>query len=219
MDHRSVNRRPVWLRRLLLAIPLFIAAFASVATSVKQFTFAELNDRASLIVEGKVLAVQAREDGLGGGIGTYVLIQVLDPLKGPDVGSEVELRFSGGTVADRTLQFADMVIPKNGEKGIYFIESLDAYQINPLVGWSQGHFIERMDTQTGLRKIYTPDGRAVLGLGDQSREQEQKVLSGSDGTASDIQVANKKGRSSHAMSSTDFKALIRRNTALQGNRQ
>jgi len=76
-----------------------------------------------------------------------------------------------------------------------------------------------MDTQTGLRKIYTPDGRAVLGLGDQSREQEQKVLSGSDGTASDIQVANKKGRSSHAMSSTDFKALIRRNTALQGNRQ
>lgn len=217
MDHCPVSRIPLQLHHLLLAVIFSIAAIPSAATSVKQYTFAELNDHASLIIEGKVIAVEAREDGLGGGIGTYVRIRVLDRLKGPDVGPEVELRFAGGTVADRTLQFADMVIPKFGEIGVYLIESLDAYQINPLVGWSQGHFIEIADAQSGLRKVYTPDNRAILGIGGESGMQERQVLSGSHGTALEIQVAKRRGRSSKAMSSTDFKDLILQDIALRGS--
>lgn len=202
---------------LLLAVIFSIAAIPGAATSIKQFTFAELSDHASLIIEGKVIAVVAREDGLGGGIGTYVRMQVLDRLKGPNVGPEVELRFAGGTVANRTLQFASMVIPKFGETGVYFVESLDTYQINPLVGWSQGHFVEIADAQTGLRRVYTPDKRAILGIGGGSRVQEQQVLSGSQGTAFEIQVAKKRGRSPQAMNSTEFKDFILRDIALRGS--
>ena len=216
MDRRPVVRRPGRLRHLFAAVILVIAAIPGAATSIRQFTFAELSDHAGLIIEGKVIAAVAREDGLGGGIGTYVRIRVLDHLKGPDVGPEVELRFAGGTVADRTLQFADMVIPKSGETGVYFVESVDTYQINPLVGWSQGHFVEIADAQTGLRRVYTADRRAILGIGGGPGAQERQVLSGSHGTALEMQVAERRGRSSQAMNSTEFKDFIRRDIALRG---
>jgi hypothetical protein len=216
MDRCPVIRRPDRLRHLLIAVTLSIAALPGAATSIMQFTFAELSDHASLIIEGKVIAAVAREDGLGGGIGTYVRIRVLDRLKGSDVGPEIELRFAGGTVADRTLQFADMVIPKLGETGVYFVESVDSYQINPLVGWSQGHFVEIADAQSGLRRVYTPDRRAILGIGGGPGAQEQQVLSGSRGTALEIQLAKKRGRSPQAMNSTGFKDFIRRDIALRG---
>jgi hypothetical protein len=219
MDRRPVVRRPDRLRHLFIVVVLVIAAIPGAATSIRQFTFAELSDHASLIIEGEVIAAVAREDGLGGGIGTYVRIRVLDHLKGPDVGPEVELRFAGGTVADRTLLFADMVIPKFGETGVYFVESIDTYQITPLVGWSQGHFVEIAEAQTGLRRVYTPDRRAILGVGSGPRLQEQQMLSGSHGTALEIQVAKRRGRSSQAMGSTEFKDLIRRNIALPESRR
>ncbi len=217
MDRRPVIRWPDRLRQLLMAVMLSIAAIPGAATSIRQFTFAELSDHASLIIEGKVIAAVAREDGLGGGIGTYVRIRVLDRIKGPDVGPEVELRFAGGTVADRTLQFADMVIPKPGETGVYFVESVDAYQINPLVGWSQGHFVEIADAQVGLRRVYTSDGRAILGIAGGPGAQQQQMLSGSHGTVLDMQVAKKRGRSSQAMNSTEFKDFIRRDLALRAS--
>ena len=215
MNRRPIIRRPVRLRLLLIAAILSFAARPGAATSIKQFTFPELSDHASLIIEGKVIAAEARADGLGGGIGTYVRVRVLDRLKGPEFGPEVELRFAGGTVADRTLQVADMVIPKLGETGVYFVESVDAYQINPLVGWSQGHFVEIADAQTGLRRVYTLDRRAILGIGGGPSAQERPALSGNHGTALEIQVAKKPGQSSHAMSSTEFKDSIRRDIALR----
>ena len=216
MDRRPLVRSPVRLRYLLVAVILSIAALPGAATSIKQFTFAELSDHSSLIIEGRVIAAEARDDGLGGGIGTYVRIQVLDRLKGPDVGPEVELRFAGGTVSDRTLQFADMVIPTLGETGVYFVESVDSYQMNPLVGWSQGHFVEIADAQSGLRRVYTPDRRAILGIGGGPGAQEQQVVSGSGGTALEIQSAKKRGRSPQAMNSTEFKDFIRRDIASRG---
>jgi len=212
-----VIRCPDRLRQLLMAVIVSIAAIPGAATSIRQFTFAELSDHAALVIEGMVIAAVAREDGVGGGIGTFVRIRVLDRLKGPVVGPEVELRFAGGTVADRTLQFADMVIPKIGETGVYFVESVESYQINPLVGWSQGHFVEIADAQTGLRRVYTPDGRAILGIGGGPETAQQQVLSGSHGTALEIQVASKRGRSPQAMNSTEFKDLIRRDIALRGS--
>jgi hypothetical protein len=202
-------------RLALIAALVALAATPAAATSIKQFRLAELGDHASLIIEGQVIAAVAREDGLGGGIGTYVRIRIIDRLKGPDVGPEVELRFAGGTVGDQTLQLADMVIPKSGETGVYFVESLDAYQLNPLVGWSQGHFVEMTDPQTGLRGMYTPDRRAILGIGS-AGVQQQQVMSGSHGTALEIQAATKSGQSPRAMNSTVFKRFIRKVLASRG---
>jgi len=44
-------------------------------------------------------------------------------------------------VGTARLEVTDMLVPQVAERGIYFVESLSAPQVNPLVGWSQGHFL------------------------------------------------------------------------------
>lgn len=185
-----------------MALPVF-------ATSVRQLAFAELCDRADLIIEGRVVATDARNEGPGRGIRTYVRIEVLDRLKGPAVGTEIELRFAGGSVAGRTMSVGDMRMPAVGEVGIYFVESLGRSQIHPLVGWDQGHFLEQLDEATGAAGIYTPSGRAVLGIGaDASRTQPRPVQSG-HGMALEVEVAADEGEPRQPMSVEAFKKRVR----------
>lgn len=56
-----------------------------------------------------------------------------------------------------------MVYPKLGERGIYFVESLSQQNINPLMGWSQGHFLIESDAlQTD--RVMTDNHLPVLGV-------------------------------------------------------
>jgi hypothetical protein len=199
---------------LLVAVPARLPA-----TSVLQFSFAELCAQAELIVEGRVLSADARADDLGGGIGTYVRIRVLDRLKGPDVGTELELRFSGGTVAGHTLSLADMRIPAVGETGIYFVESLTQIQAHPLVGWSQGHFLELVDGATRVPRVFTPAGRAVLGIAATgSGARQRQVLSGS-GAAAEVELAAPRAPMQAAMRVSDFKTRVRQTVVAGGARR
>ena len=203
-------------RSIALSMGLCLATITAtpvVASSVLQFTFDELNDHADLIIEGRVVAAQSRVEYPGGRIATYVRIAVLERLKGPDVGSEVELRFAGGTVGGLSLEIADMRLPAVGEVGIYFVESLRERQVHPLVGWSQGHFLERNDKKTGLPGVFTPAGKAVLGIGRAaSVVQRRPVLSGT-GTALEVLTEDAPTASRPAMSATEFKDTIRRTVA------
>jgi len=202
-----------WTRTLLVAWALALVATPAVATSVLQFSFDELGDHADLIIEGWVVSAESRVESPDGQIATYVRIVVLDRIKGPDVGAELELRFVGGTVAGYTLEVSDMVVPAVGERGIYFVESLRERQVNPLVGWSQGHFLERIDEQTGLPGVFTPAGKAVSGIrAGASVAQQRQVLQGT-GTALGVLVEDARSRSRPAMSATDFKDEIRRSVA------
>ena len=209
---RSNGRLPR-IRTIVVVWVLGFMARPVVASSILQFTFDELNDHADLIIEGRVVASQSRIDEPGGQIATYVRIAVLERLKGPDVGSELELRFSGGTVAGLSLEIADMRLPVVGEVGIYFVESLRERQVHPLVGWSQGHFVELNDTTTGRPGVFTAEGKAVLGIGrDVSVARQRQVVPGT-GTALEVQVEGAGVAPQAALAVSEFKDRIRRNIA------
>jgi hypothetical protein len=126
-----------------LAAALLLVSACSLqahASTVLEMSFKEVLTHAQLVFEGRVSAVESRreDDGM---IYTFVRFEVLEVLKGEYAGSTLELRFLGGTVGTARLEVTDMLVPQVAERGIYFVESLSAPQVNPLVGWSQGHFL------------------------------------------------------------------------------
>lgn len=110
------------------------------ASTVLEMSFQDVLDHAALVFEGRVRDVQSQR-GSDGVIYTMVHFEVLDVLKGESPGASLALRFLGGTVGTHRLDVTDMTMPQRGESGIYFVETLQTPQVNPLVGWSQGHFL------------------------------------------------------------------------------
>jgi hypothetical protein len=85
--------------------------------------------------------------------------------------------------------------------------------VHPLVGWSQGHFRERIDGQTGQPAVFTSAGKAVSGISTgASSVQQRQVLPGT-GTARGVLVEDEPSASRPAMSVTAFKDEIRRTVA------
>lgn len=206
-----------WTRALLITGVLALLSTPAVATSVLQFSFDELVDHADLIIEGLVVSAESRVESPDGQIATYVRIVVQDRIKGPDVGAELELRFVGGTVAGNTLEVSDMLMPAVGESGIYFVESLRERQVHPLVGWSQGHFLTRNDDQAGRPGVFTPAGRAIVGISHAASVlQPRRVLPG-NGVARGVLVDDAPSPSPPpsraAMSVAEFKTEIRASIA------
>ena len=117
----------------------------ALATSIERFSFEELVERSELIFQGQVS--QVRQEEIDGMVYSFVRFEVVDVVKGFDPGLELELRFLGGEVPGKRVQVAEMVIPEQGERGFYFVESLDGESVNPLLGWSQGHFLVGRDEQ------------------------------------------------------------------------
>lgn len=152
-------------RRWRLLAILLIALAASLparASTVLEMSFRDLLTHAELVFEGRVTARQSflEADGL---IYTRVDFDVRDVLKGEHAGTTLALRFLGGTLGPRRLEVTDMQMPEPGETGIYFIESLDTALVNPLVGWSQGHFL--IEPQAGGEPgVLTSRHEPVLGL-------------------------------------------------------
>lgn len=131
------------LRLQKFAMCLLLAFAASPpphASTVAQMEFAEVVSGAELIFQGRVLAAEARQQP-GEMIKTWVRFAVLDVVKGDHPGDEIELSFLGGRLDDRQLEVTDMIIPQVGETGFYFVETLLNQQVNPLLGWDQGHFL------------------------------------------------------------------------------
>lgn len=200
---------------MVLGVLIGAAALPALASSVRQFAFAELCDRAQLIIEGRVVAAEARHEGPGRGIRTYVRIEVLDRFKGPAVGSEIELRFAGGSVDGLTMSISDMRMPQPGEVGIYFVESLDRAQVHPLLGWDQGHFLERADEATGATGMFTPSGHAVLGIGADASQLQPRAVQSGHGAALEIELAAAEGDSRQPMSVQAFIDRLRQVLAAQ----
>ena len=191
-----------FLNKAVLAALLLALASTCVATTVLQLTFTEVCDRATLIFEGKVASIEVRREA-SGKIWTYVTWDVLDVVKGPGVGDRIEFPFLGGTVGDLTLEVGAMQIPKIGEQGIYFIESLERRHVQPLLGWSQGHYLVERDAG-GTRRILTPRRRPVRSI-----DTEIDALSGiSRGLARGI-VVGQRGAMDEALAADAFKASIR----------
>lgn len=126
-----------------LLITLWATAILAISTSlyattIQKFTFEEMVELSALIVEAEVLDVSVIDKG--NVVRTNVLLAVNDVLKGENPGDYLELNFLGGESDKIAVLVSGQDIPLLGEKGFYFIEDLESKSVNPLIGWSQGHF-------------------------------------------------------------------------------
>jgi len=153
------------IRPWRLALTFLLVSACSLqahASTVLEMNFQDVLAHAELVFEGRVSAVESRrvDDGM---IHTFVRFDVLDVLKGVSPGAVLELRFLGGTVGTQRLDVTDMTVPVAGESGFYFVESLSAPQVNPFVGWSQGHFL--IEPQAGgVTGVLTASHEPVLAV-------------------------------------------------------
>jgi hypothetical protein len=147
---------------MAFSLLLSLCTLSARASIVLEMSFQEVVDHAELVFEGRVRAVEARRDAEGM-IHTWVDFEVLELLKGEHASSTLTLRFLGGTVGGQRLEVTDLQLPQVGETGFYFVESLTRPQVNPLVGWSQGHFLiePRADGRPG---VLTAHHEPVLGV-------------------------------------------------------
>lgn len=151
---QSVGHRSLILTLATLS-SIFIIVWSSIgfATTLQKIDIDQVAKEAALIFEGEVLTHEIRNESNTGLISTYVTFLILDVIKGEHVTKTIELKFAGGTINGETTEVNGSTIPESGEQGVYFVESTSENLLNPLVGWSQGHFIiKELD---GERVIYT----------------------------------------------------------------
>jgi hypothetical protein len=153
--------------------------------------------QSQFVFEGTVTAIEARENSQKR-IHTYVTFEIKDIIKGEYHSNIITLSFLGGTVGDVTMAVSDMRLPQEGEHGIYFVESLERLQVNPLYGWSQGHFIVERDV-TGSERIMTNRRLPITAVMDKMQDAQmtpgkEPIQALSKGVVRDLVVAqDKKG--------------------------
>lgn len=132
------------MKNKFYTVVLFLlVSLGATATTLQKFTFEELVNQSGLIIEGQVESVYPFNAGKL--LHTRVLIKVRDVLKGDYPGEFIELEFLGGQEDGRALVVSGQDIPEEGERAFYFIEDSSVQAVNPLLGWSQGHFRIRSD--------------------------------------------------------------------------
>lgn len=180
------------------------------ATSVLQVSLDEIIQKSQFVFEGKVTSLETEKNSQKR-IHTYITFEITDIIKGEYNSNIIKLRFLGGTVGDLTLAVGDMQYPKEGEHGIYFVESLDRFQVNPLYGWSQGHFLVERDAK-GIERVLTNKGLPVTGVTDDVSNQQtaagkENTLSLSKGVVRDLSVAED-AKDNGGLSLDEFKKVL-----------
>lgn len=153
----SLAARPLRRAACLLAAAL---ASPAAATTVLGMDIDRIAADAELVFEGEVIGSRSYRDPRGGVIRTAVTFAVADVVKGDYGAGSLELRFTGGEVDGRATRVEGLAIPAPGERGVYFVESLSRDLVNPLLGWSQGHFII-VEDDAGVRRVHTAGGAPV----------------------------------------------------------
>ena len=139
-----------------------LVSLPAAGSSVLAVSLEQLSTASELIFEGRVVARESSFDRDRTSIHTQVTFQVIDVVKGSYTGAEITLRFLGGNVGEIGLDVADSVVPKVGEVGIYFVESLARFQVNPFYGMDQGHFLI-LESSTS-RVVMTSSRRMITGF-------------------------------------------------------
>ena len=131
-------------------------------TTIQKLDIDDVVMKAELVFEGEVLTHEVRVDSNSNLINTFVTFLVRDVIIGSNQIDILELKFAGGTLNGETVRINGLSIPQPGEQGIYFVESTSNKLINPLVGWSQGHFV--IKESKGQRMVYTTTLKPVVGI-------------------------------------------------------
>ena len=189
---------------------LLCSAVPALGSSVVQTSMVEMFDSSELVFEGVVAGVETRADDAESTIHTYVRFAVLDVLKGEWAQETIEIRFLGGRLGEMSLHVSESNIPSQNERGIYFIESLERFQVNPIFGWAQGHFVLNPD-ESGILRVHTFSGDPVVGLGAPTTPGARAA---SSGVALGVRLKEPKLQEV-PLDSDQFKTLIRKFGDLQ----
>lgn len=151
---RAARAMGIVLAAWMLAVPVHASVVAPVALD-------EMLDHCALVFRGSV--VESWSEASTAGIHTWVSFRVERRLSGrsPDT---ITLRFRGGRAGDRVEEVAGSPIPVPGERGIYFVESLDRFLVNPLYGWHQGR-LRIVRGRDGRERVATSRGHPVVAIG------------------------------------------------------
>ncbi|MFN3163577.1 MAG: hypothetical protein ACE37N_08880 [Pseudohongiellaceae bacterium] len=183
------------------------------ATSLFSLSIDEVAEDAELIFEGSVLSREARVDTASGIIYTYVTFSVGEVIKGNYSGEQLELRFTGGEVNGEIVEVSGLTLPAAGEQGIYFVESLYRDLVNPLLGWSQGHYL--IVEQDGEQQITTNDRQPITSIQPQAQvpatlRRPQRIIDGKHAAATGVVTSNAAALSvERPLTPAQFKARIR----------
>ena len=201
--------------RLTVALLLItiLGASNSRATTLLEMDIDSVAGQAELIFIGSVIASESIQD-INGQYRTYVSFQVQEVLKGSYPGDTLELSFLGGNVNGRGTEVSDLRRPETGESGIYFVESLSENLINPLLGWSQGHFLIRND-QRGIARVTTSGREPVLDIKSMTEVPElirrpPGLINGAGGNAMGVLVEEAPEQIDRGLTVDQFKTRIRR---------
>ena len=131
------------LRMLCALAGIFFMSIATGrATTVLPMNLKDLTVNAELIFGGTVSDIRSEKQG--NTIYTYVTFSNLQFVKGTHVGPTIEVRLSGGSVADETIEVVGMPNFVLGERNLIFLAGNHRY-LCPIVGWEQGRFKIRWD--------------------------------------------------------------------------
>lgn len=187
------------------------------ASTIRGIDVDQLVADAEFIFEGKVIHRETRQEQVSGLINTYVTFSVIDVIKGDYAGDSLELKFMGGVFNGQIVEVSGLVIPADGEEGIYFVESLDTDMLNPLLGWSQGHYL--IVEEGGERRMNTVDNKPVIDVQPvssipQAIKKPQSIIEGNADVAAGVMTETSNLQIERALSVEEFKSRIE---ALIGN--
>jgi len=144
-----------------LAVSLSLSVSVARASTLARADLDQMLAACALVFEGEVLEVRAVRGA--DGIHTWVRFAVLDTIKGA-AGDTLSLRFEGGRVDGEGSEVVGSPIPELGERGIYFVEAVDRYLVNPLYGWHQGRLRLARD-RAGATRVLSSASEPVVSLG------------------------------------------------------
>jgi hypothetical protein len=188
----------------LFSIPLL-------ATTLIGMDIDDVAEKAEMVFEGEVIQSQAQLDSNSGIINTYITFRIIDLIKGGFSGDNIELKFAGGELNGEIVEVSGSTLPKLGESGIYFVESTNADMLNPLMGWSQGHFL--IKTEGGRRRVHTVNDNPVTQIQSVSAiplviKAPNKLIQDNEGIAAGVTVQSRALTNNQALSADEFKRQI-----------
>ena len=194
----------VLMSYLLLVSPLG-------ATTILGMNIDEVAQGAELIFEGEVVEHNVRENAAGMLV-TYVTFRIEELIKGEYDEPLLELKFTGGRLGRQIMEISGLRIPSPNEEGIYFVESVNRNLVNPLLGWSQGHYL--IYEESGERRVSTVNDRPVTDvLSTQSvpvaLRNPVSVIDGDTDPATGVVASSDSPGPQQALTTESFKAKIR----------
>lgn len=210
MTDRLAQGSSQW-NRIISGLLFWCMASTTSATTIRSMDIDAVARDAELIFEGEVIQHETLLDNGTGIINTFVTFEVRDVLKGDYQASQLELKFTGGTHDGQVVEVSGLKIPEPGEQGIYFVESTTRNLINPLLGWSQGHFL--ITEEGDERVVTTADSEPVIDVMPVSNipatiKKPLGLIEGKGDSAAGVLTDSSPLRVEQALTVEDFKARI-----------